>query len=179
MAAIVYSTSPRATQALGELLREAGMRPLTPEEAQAEGACCEVVVINAPLAGQDAQALALRLAREVAAGVLFLSPEPCPQAEEAGALWVAKPLSRALFLQAVRHSRCLSRRLGSLGDENSQLRSKLDELRRIDRAKLLLMQYLGMSEAQAHRYIEKQAMDLRVSRAEVARSILINYAGPD
>ena len=110
-------------------------------------------------------------------GVLILSQTPCPAAEEAGAFWVSKPLSRALFLQAVRHAACLSRRLNNLGDENSHLRTQLDEVRHIDRAKLLLMQYLGMSEPQAHRYIEKQAMDLRISRAEVARSILINYAG--
>lgn len=177
MAAIVYSTSARATQALSELLSEAGLRALSPAEAREEAADCEVIVINAPLDGQDAQQLAARLAHESRAGVLILSQAPCPQAEEAGALHVPKPLSRALFLQAVRHAQCVARRLSNLGTENSQLRLKLDEVKHIDRAKLLLMQYLGMSEAQAHRYIEKQAMDLRISRAEVARSILINYAG--
>ena len=175
MDAIVYSTSPKATQALSALLAEAGLRALSPEEAG--GATCEVAVINAPLEGQDAQALAASLARQTGMGVLILSQTPCPQAENAGAFWVSKPLSRALFLQAVRHAACLSRRLNNLGDENSHLRTQLDEVRHIDRAKLLLMQYLGMTEPQAHRYIEKQAMDLRISRAEVARSILINYAG--
>ncbi len=177
MDAIVYSTSPKATQALSALLAEAGLRALSPEEAS--DTPCEVIVINAPLEGQDAQALAAALARQTSAGVLILSQTPCPAAEEAGAFWVSKPLSRALFAQAVRHAACLSRRLNNLGNENSHLRTQLDEVRRIDRAKLLLMQYLGMTEPQAHRYIEKQAMDLRLSRAEVARSILINYAGVD
>ena len=175
MDAIVYSTSPKATQALSALLSEAGFRALSPEDAG--DAPCEAAVINAPLEGQDAQALAVRLARQTSMGVLILSQTPCPEAEAAGAFWISRPLSRVLFLQAVRHAACLSRRLNNLDDENSHLRTQLDEVRHIDRAKLLLMQYLGMSEAQAHRYIEKQAMDLRVSRAEVARSILINYAG--
>jgi response regulator NasT len=32
-----------------------------------------------------------------------------------------------------------------------------------------------MTEPQAHRYIEKQAMDMRTSKREVAQSILRNY----
>lgn len=47
--------------------------------------------------------------------------------------------------------------------------------RLIDRAKRTLMRYLGFTEPQAHRYIEKHAMDLRVTRAEVARGILKIY----
>ena len=32
-----------------------------------------------------------------------------------------------------------------------------------------------MTEAEAHRYIEKQAMDLRLSRKEVAENIIHTY----
>ena len=32
-----------------------------------------------------------------------------------------------------------------------------------------------MTEAQAHRYLEKQAMDMRITKAEVAKSILSTY----
>ena len=45
----------------------------------------------------------------------------------------------------------------------------------VDRAKCILIQYLNMTEPQAHRYIEKQAMDLRVSRREIAQGILQTY----
>ena len=37
------------------------------------------------------------------------------------------------------------------------------------------MEYLKLSEPQAHRYIEKQAMDLQISRAEVAARVLETY----
>ena len=37
------------------------------------------------------------------------------------------------------------------------------------------MQYLKLTEPQAHRYIEKQAMDTRKTRKEVAQSILLRY----
>ena len=45
----------------------------------------------------------------------------------------------------------------------------------VARAKCALMQSLKMTEAEAHRYIEKQAMDLRLSKREVAENILKIY----
>ena len=48
-------------------------------------------------------------------------------------------------------------------------------MRLIDRAKCVLIQYLTMTEPQAHRYIEKQAMDTRTTRREVAQQILRTY----
>lgn len=56
--------------------------------------------------------------------------------------------------------------------ENVRLNEKLEELRLVSRAKGALMRVLGMTEPQAHHYIEKQAMDLRATRREVARRIL-------
>ena len=67
------------------------------------------------------------------------------------------------------------RRVLGLKQENRKLQSKIEEIRLVDRAKCMLIQYLSMTESQAHRYIEKQAMDRRVTRGEVARSILGLY----
>ena len=59
--------------------------------------------------------------------------------------------------------------------QNQKLQDKLEEIRLIDRAKCVLIQYLNMTEQQAHRYIEKQSMDLRQSRVVTAESILKTY----
>ena len=37
------------------------------------------------------------------------------------------------------------------------------------------MQYLKFTEQQAHRYLEKQAMDLRVTKNEVALKVIKMY----
>ena len=50
-----------------------------------------------------------------------------------------------------------------------------EEKNLIERAKRTLSSYLGLSEPEAHRYIEKHAMDLRVTRVDVARGILKVY----
>lgn len=63
-------------------------------------------------------------------------------------------------------------RLRALCTETVSLKRKLDDTRIVTRAKLLLMSRLKMSEAEAHRYIEKTAMDSRRDRADVAREIL-------
>ena len=52
---------------------------------------------------------------------------------------------------------------------------KIQEIRLVTRAKWTLIQCLGMSEEEAHRYIEKQAMDNRISRREVAKRGLTTY----
>ena len=66
-------------------------------------------------------------------------------------------------------------RLRSLCTETASLKRKLDDTRIVTRAKLLLMSRLKMSEAEAHRYIEKTAMDTGSKRREVAESIIRTY----
>ncbi len=51
----------------------------------------------------------------------------------------------------------------------------MEEIRLVNRAKWILIDVLGMSENDAHRYIEKQAMDRCVTKAEVARGIISTY----
>ena len=55
------------------------------------------------------------------------------------------------------------------------LRRKLDDTRLVNRAKLLLMTRLGMTEAEAHRYVEKTAMDIGAARRDVAVAIIRTY----
>ena len=52
---------------------------------------------------------------------------------------------------------------------------KLEELQLISRAKAVLIEYLKLTEPQAHRCIEKQAMDLGLTRRQVALNILKTY----
>ena len=60
-------------------------------------------------------------------------------------------------------------------NRSEALLTEINESKIINRAKCVLIQYLKLTEAQAHKYIEKQAMDTRRSKLEVARSILITY----
>ena len=60
-------------------------------------------------------------------------------------------------------------------NENKKLKKTISDIKLIDRAKITLVEYLNMSEDESHKYIEKQAMDLRITKVEVAKSILKIY----
>ena len=60
---------------------------------------------------------------------------------------------------------------------NDSLKEKIEEIRIVNRAKCLLIEQLKMTEPEAHRYIEREAMDSRRTRREVAQAILRMYEG--
>lgn len=61
-------------------------------------------------------------------------------------------------------------------EENRKLRRKLAEQTVVSRAKCLLIEFAHMTEEQAHKYIEKQAMDSRSSKEDIASEIVRTYA---
>ena len=69
----------------------------------------------------------------------------------------------------------VSTRFRSMRHRANTLRRKLDDSRLVNRAKLLLMSHLQMSEEEAHRYIEKTAMDSGSKSREIALGIIRTY----
>ena len=92
-----------------------------------------------------------------------------------GVLVLGKPISRAMFHKAVMLVSAAVSRLRGIKNENDRLQQEVKDIRLINRAKGILMDYLSMTEAQAHKYLEKQAMDLRISKVEVAKRLLSTY----
>ena len=140
----------------------------------------DIVIINSPLSDGPGYELALNLHEKSVAGILLMVKneifdEVCDQFEDYGILTVSKPLSKQLFYQALRLIVAIREKLRTLEKENVRLQVKIQEIRIINRAKWTLIEYLKMSEAQAHRYIEKQAMDMRITKRAVAESILKTY----
>ena len=67
------------------------------------------------------------------------------------------------------------RKLRKCQEENNKLRKKLEELRVVCQAKCLLVEYLHLTEEEAHKYIERQAMEDRKTRRAVAEDIMREY----
>ena len=66
-------------------------------------------------------------------------------------------------------------RLLRLRQENARMQEKIAQVRLVSRAKCCLIEREGMTETDAHRLIEKRAMDTRRDRAEIAQEILDSY----
>ena len=140
---------------------------------------CDLVLINTPLQDEFGNELAIRAAR-CGCGVMLLvraelEEEVSTQVEEYGVFVLPRPLSRSAFYQSMRLLRIMKKREERLLEENRRLREKIDEIRIVERAKYVLIDHLAFSEEQAHRYIEKQAMDRRVTRRSIAEGILNTY----
>jgi response regulator NasT len=140
----------------------------------------DLVIIESPLSDEPGDDLALHASEHRTGGVILVTPVEALYAlsnavEGAGVFVLPKPMTPELFYQAVKHLRATRERVLKLEDENRLLQKKLQEIKVIDRAKCVLIQYLNMTETQAHRYIEQQSMDLRQSKLETAENILKTY----
>ncbi|MDR1604221.1 MAG: ANTAR domain-containing protein [Gracilibacteraceae bacterium] len=140
----------------------------------------DLIIINTPLQDEFGHELAFAVLESTSAGVILIVKSEIAEEVEArfadfGVFVLPKPLNRRMLYQALKLMAASRRRIVGLKLQNSKLQSKIEELRFVDRAKCALIQYLNMTEPQAHRYIEKQAMDMRISKREVAQSILRNY----
>ena len=136
-----------------------------------------LILINTPLPDELGHDLAVFAARTTAAGVVLLvkadaADSMAARVENDGVFVIAKPLNRQFFFQSLKLAEASRRRLLTLQGENLKLQKKVEEIRMIDRAKCVLIQYQHMTEPQAHRYIEKQAMDRRLTRREISQEIL-------
>lgn len=139
----------------------------------------DLVIINTPLPDELGTDLALNLA-DSNMGILLLAKNEyydpiCCKVEDFGIFTLQKPLSAASIYSAVRLLTAMHMRLSKMEQKNKSLQEKMADIRIVNRAKWLLIEHLRMTEKDAHYYIEKQAMDSRSSRREIAESIIRTY----
>ena len=60
--------------------------------------------------------------------------------------------------------------------KTATLEEKMEEIRLVNHAKWVLIQNMKLSESEAHKLIEKQAMDSRRTKREVAEGIIKTYS---
>lgn len=99
--------------------------------------------------------------------------------EKAGIYVLLKPVNKTVLLCVLRFAIVTQKRIRAMRMRNRSLKDRLSEIKVIDRAKCLLMEHEQLSEAQAHRYLEKRAMDSQMSRLQVAEQLLKNISCPD
>lgn len=96
--------------------------------------------------------------------------------QAAGICVMSWPAPQEVFRQTLRNLLLLKKSLRAMQEKTDQLQSQLQDMKRIQKSKSLLMNQLGMSEADAHRWIEKAAMDRCVKKREIAETIIRMYA---
>ena len=167
--ALIVSAGASSNEYISARLTELGYaRPIiVPSAAEARRRMLEsdfeLIVVNSPLPDEFGHELCADAVEKTDAGVIFLAKAAAaeqlltPLSEE-GVLLVTKPFSNTFFLQAIHMAAASNHRLLLLRQENQRMQEKLAQVRLVSRAKCCLIELGHMTEAEAHRYIEKKAM---------------------
>lgn len=140
----------------------------------------DIIIVSMPLSDEYGLDLVAAIYKNTKAGIVVLAKKDIAEEVQkklnfTGAYVLPRPFSKAVFLQTIKFSEVAKSNLIRLEQEKEELSQQLQDLKLINRAKALLMEYLKLSEEQAHRHIQKQAMDLRKTQRAVAEDILITY----
>jgi len=103
----------------------------------------------------------------------FSQRELIDRANAAGVMaYLVKPFTVADLIPAIEVARERFFERQTLESERASLEERLESRKVLDRAKGLLMQEQGISEPEAFTWIQRKAMDSRISMVEVAQSLL-------
>ncbi|HEU0130647.1 MAG TPA: response regulator [Mycobacteriales bacterium] len=143
----------------------------------------ELVILDVKMPVLDGIAAAEEIARERIAPVVlvtaFSQRELVEKARAAGAMaYLVKPFQKKDLLPTIEMALSRYRELVGLEAEVDDLQERLDARVAVDRAKSVLMTEHGMSEPEAFRWIQRLAMDRRMTMRAVADAVVAGTERP-
>ena len=184
---LVVSAAENFNTVLGELLPEAKYHPVhtVSNISSAKRVIAErqfdFVIVNSPLPDDIGARFAIDAAgKSDCVALLLVKSELHAEIHDKvaphGVFTLPKPTSKPTLIIALGWMESARERLRKSQQKSLSIEEKMEEIRIVNRAKWLLISELKMAEPDAHRYIEKQAMDRCVSKREVAEEIIKTYA---
>ena len=141
----------------------------------------DFVIINSPLPDDIGTRFAIDTGSSKETVVLLmvraeLQAEIYDKVAEHGVFVLPKPTSKPTMAIALSWLSSAREKLRKTEKKTLSIEEKMEEIRIVNRAKWLLISELKLDEPEAHRYIEKQAMDRCISKRIVAEEIIKTYA---
>ena len=142
----------------------------------------DLVILDVKMPVLDGIAAAEAIAGKRIAPVVILTAfsqrELVERARDAGAMaYLVKPFTQSDLVPAIEMALSRYAELAQLESEVSDLQDRLETRKAVDRAKGILQQQLQLSEPEAFRWIQKTAMDLRLSMRQVADGVVEHGPG--
>ena len=183
---LIVSSSEKFNSSILPLLSEAACYPVHTASSisSAQRKILErdydLVLINTPLSDDFGRKFAIDVSgNKNAVAMLFvksdLYDEIYSKVVDFGILTMRKPTSTQMIRQALDWMCSTRERLRRMEKKTVSIEEKMEEIRIVNRAKWALIDSCKMTEEDAHRYIEKQAMNRCITRREVAENILQTY----
>ncbi|AKV56055.1 transcriptional regulator [Bifidobacterium actinocoloniiforme DSM 22766] len=144
----------------------------------------DVVVMDVKMPGKDGIEAATEIGEENLAPVVMLTAfsqqSLVEKAADAGAMaYVVKPFAPEKLLPAIEVAISRHDQINALKDEVTDMKARFEARKRVDRAKGLLMENMGLTESEAFRWIQKTSMDRRLTMQEVADAVIDQVQGDD
>ena len=141
----------------------------------------DFVIINSPLPDDIGTRFAIDTGNSKETVVLLmvraeLQAEIYDKVAEHGVFVLPKPTSKPTMAIALSWLSSAREKLRKTEKKTLSIEEKMEEIRIVNRAKWILIRELKLDEPEAHRYIEKQAMDRCISKRIVAEEIIKTYA---
>lgn len=183
---LIVSAAEKFNTSLKELLPDIKYYPIH-EETSISGAkramaelSYDFIIINSPLPDSDGIRFAIDTSNGKNAVALImvrneLYNEVFDTILSYGAYALPRPTSKQIITQALDWMASTRERLRRLEKKSLSLEDKMQEIRIVNRAKWFLISELKMTENDAHRYLEKQAMDRCISKKAMAEEIIKIY----
>jgi AmiR/NasT family two-component response regulator len=142
----------------------------------------DLVILDVRMPVLDGIAAAERIASQRIAPVVILTAfsqrELVERARDAGAMaYLVKPFSASDLVPAIEMAMSRFAEVDLLEREVADLTDRLETRKLVDRAKSVLQTQLSLSEPEAFRWIQKTAMDLRLSMRQVAEGVVDHGPG--
>lgn len=140
----------------------------------------DLMIISSPLPDEFGINFAIDAGYKYKMGIILfvkneLYDEVYDKTYDYGILTVSRPTSANIIIQSVKLLESSIIRERKLVEKPMGIKDKLEEIRLINNAKLLLIKHLHMSEDEAHKHIEKRAMFIRKTKIYVAKEIISKY----
>ena len=137
----------------------------------------DLAIFDVKMPVLDGISAAERVARQRIAPVVMLTAfsqrELVERARDAGAMaYLVKPFQKKDLLPAIEMAVSRFAEIVQLDTEVADLRERLEVRTLVDRAKAVLQNTHGLTEADAFRWIQKTSMDRRLSMRAVAEAVI-------
>lgn len=142
----------------------------------------DLVILDVKMPVLDGIAAAERIASQRIAPVVILTAfsqrDLVERARDAGAMaYLVKPFNKSDLVPAIEMAVSRFAEVTLLEAEVADLSERLETRKAVDRAKNVLQEQLKLSEPEAFRWIQKTAMDLRLSMRQVAEGVIDHGPG--
>ncbi|MCI8287919.1 MAG: ANTAR domain-containing protein [Lachnospiraceae bacterium] len=183
---LIVSATDNFTSAFADLLLETRYSPIhtvasvnAAKRILAEKTF-DIVIINAPLPDDIGTRFAIDTCTSKQSSVLLLvkrdiHAEIHDKVVEYGVFTLSKPTSKPTMAHALSWMESARERLRQFEKKSLSIKEKMAEIRLVNKAKWILISELKMNEPDAHRYIEKQAMDRCITKQIIAEEIIKTY----